>query len=88
MAWEIELAESAVKQLSGLDKAIQRRITKYLSERLAMADDPRVLGRALRGELSEYWRYRIGDYRLVCEIQDDVLTVLVVRVAHRSKVYH
>ena len=88
MVWEIELAESAVKQLSGLDKAIQRRITKYLSERLAVADDPRVLGRALRGELSEYWRYRVGDYRLVCEIQDDVLTVLVVRVAHRSKVYH
>ncbi len=88
MAWEIELAESAVKQLSGLDKAIQRRITKYLSERLAVADDPRVLGRALRGELSEYWRYRVGDYRLVCEIQDEVLTVLVVRVAHRSKVYH
>ena len=88
MAWEIEFAESAVKQLSGLDKAIQRRITKYLSERLAVADDPRVLGRALRGELSEYWRYRVGDYRLVCEIQDEVLTVLVVRVAHRSKVYH
>ena len=88
MAWEIELAESAVKQLSGLDKAIQRRITKYLSERLAVADDPRVLGRALLGELSEYWRYRVGDYRLVCEIQDEVLTVLVVRVAHRSKVYH
>ena len=88
MAWEIELDESAVKQLSGLDKAIQRRITKYLSERLAVADDPRVLGRALRGELSEYWRYRVGDYGLVCEIQDEVLTVLVVRVAHRSKVYH
>ena len=88
MAWEIELAESAVKQLSGLDKAIQRRITKYLSERLAVADDPRVLGRALRGELSEYWRYRVGDYRLVCEIQDEVLTVLVVRIAHRNKIYH
>ncbi len=88
MAWEIELAETAVKQLAGLDKAIQRRITKYLSERLAVADDPRVLGRALRGELSEYWRYRVGDYRLVCEVQDDVLTVLVVRIAHRSKVYH
>jgi mRNA interferase RelE/StbE len=55
---------------------------------LAVADDPRTLGRALRGELSEYWRYRVGDYRLVCEIQDDVLTVLVVRIAHRSKVYH
>jgi mRNA interferase RelE/StbE len=55
---------------------------------LAVADDPRMLGRALRGELSEYWRYRVGDYRLVCEIQDDVLTVLVVRIAHRSKVYH
>ena len=88
MAWEIELAETAVKQLTGLDKAIQRRITKYLSERLAVADDPRVLGRALRGELSEYWRYRVGDYRLVCEVQDDVLKVLVVRIAHRSKVYH
>ena len=88
MTWEIELAETAVKQLAGLDKAIQRRITKYLSERLAVADDPRVLGRALRGELSEYWRYRVGDYRLVCEVQDDVLTVLVVRIAHRSKVYH
>lgn len=55
---------------------------------LAVADDPRTLGWALRGELSEYWRYRVGDYRLVCEIQDDVLTVLVVRIAHRSKVYH
>lgn len=54
MAWDIELAETAVKQLSGLDKAIQRRITKYLAERLAMADDPRILGRALRGELSVY----------------------------------
>ena len=87
MAWEIELAEAAVKQLAGLDRAIQRRITRYLSERLAEAEDPRVLGRSLRGELAEYWRYRVGDYRLVCEIQDDVLKVLVVRIAHRREVY-
>lgn len=87
MAWEIELAETAVKQLDDLDRAIQQRITRYLSERLAQAEDPRVLGKALRGQLAEYWRYRVGDYRLVCEIQDEVLTVLVVRIAHRREVY-
>ncbi len=87
MTWAIELAESAIEQLSDLDRAIQRRITRYLSERLAVAEDPRLLGRALRGQLGEYWRYRVGDYRLICEVQDDVLKVLVVRIAHRREVY-
>lgn len=77
MAWRIELSETANKQLAKLDKTEARRITKFLRERLVASDNPRIVGKALSGPLGGLWRYRVGDYRLICEIQDGVLCVLV-----------
>ena len=86
--WTIEFAESAARQLRKLDPAIARRITAYLRERVASADDPRSLGAALKGdELGQFWRYRVGDYRLIAEIHDQEIRILVVRLGHRREVY-
>ncbi len=87
MAWRIELTESARRQLEKGDRAVARQIMKFLRERLAVDADPRRFGRALRGEMSGPWRYRVADHRVICDIQDRNVTVLVVRVGHRSTVY-
>ena len=87
MAWRIELTDSARKTLKKIDPQVARRISTYLRERIATADKPRDLAKSLQGELRQYWRFRVGDYRLVCDIQDDVLRVLVIRIAHRKHVY-
>jgi len=87
LAWRIELTDSAKKQLAKLDKATAKRITAFLRERLASLDDPRSLGKALTGPLGTYWRYRVGDFRIICDIQDDTLRVLVVRIGNRREVY-
>ena len=86
--WTIEFAESAARQLRKLDPAIARRITAYLRERVASADDPRSLGAALKGdELGQFWKYRVGDYRLIAEIHDQEIRILVLRLGHRREVY-
>jgi len=87
LVWRIELTETASKQLAKLDKVDARRITKFLRERLAATDNPRNTGKALSGPLGGLWRYRVGDYRLICEIQDGVLCVLVVKIGNRREVY-
>jgi len=87
LAWRIELTATAAKQLSRLGAVEARRITRFLRDRLAGADDPRRLGRALTGPLGGLWRYRVGDYRVICEIRDDRLVVLVLRIAHRRDAY-
>lgn len=88
MAWRIELTESAAKQLAKLDKGEAKRITSFLRQRLAVLDDPRAMGKALTGPaLGTYWRYRIGDYRIICDIQDGMLRVLVVEIGNRRDVY-
>jgi mRNA interferase RelE/StbE len=87
LAWRIELTETANKQLAKLDKVEARRITKFLRERLAATDNPRNTGKALSGPLGGLWRYRVGDYRLICEIQDGVLCVLVLKIGNRREVY-
>ena len=66
---------------------MQARIVRTLEERIAASDDPRILGAPLAGEHAGYWRWRIGDYRVIARIEDEQVTVLVVRVAHRRKVY-
>jgi mRNA interferase RelE/StbE len=83
----IRLSETAKKQLQKLDKPIQRRITAYLNERLAATPTPKNLATRLTGTLNELWRFRVGDYRLICNIQDDTITILVLRIAHRKEVY-
>ena len=87
MAWTINYTDTAKKQLRKLDKATARRIVNYLDSRVATQANPRTIGKALRGKLGEFWRFRIGDFRMICKIEDEVLTVLVVRIGHRKKIY-
>jgi len=87
MAWNLELSPTAQKQLARLDRAIARRISKFLYQRLARLDDPRKIGERLQGTLNEFWRYRVGDYRLICSLEDDRLVVLVLRIGHRREIY-
>lgn len=88
MAWRIELDAAAVKELAKLDKPIAQRITSFLRERLAVLDDPRSIGEALKGaRLGHLWKYRVGDYRLIAAIEDSALTILVVRIGNRRNVY-
>jgi mRNA interferase RelE/StbE len=87
LAWTIEYAETAKKQLRKLDKLAARRILDFMDERIAPSDDPRTFGKALKGSLGDLWRYRVGDYRVLCDIQDGVLTVLVLQIGNRREVY-
>jgi mRNA interferase RelE/StbE len=88
LAWTIRLADTARKQLAKLDPQVARRIMTFLSSKIAMADDPRSLGHALKGEaLGEYWRYRVGDYRILCDIRDAELVILALTIGHRREVY-
>jgi mRNA interferase RelE/StbE len=87
MAWSVSLSPTAQGQLDGLDKPIARRILKFLHERVEKLDDPRQIGEPLQGPLRQLWRYRVGDYRLVCTLEHDHFIVLVLRIGHRRDVY-
>lgn len=88
MAWTIELSALARKNLAKLDPTVSRRILRFLHQRLAPLDDPRALGEALHGSrLGEFWKYRVGDYRLIASIEDEAVCILVLQVGHRREVY-
>ena len=88
MAWTIDYAETAARQLRKLDKSVARRILDFMDERVAASVDPRSIGSALTGPTrGAYWRYRVGDYRIICDIQDGALRVLVIEVGNRREVY-
>jgi mRNA interferase RelE/StbE len=87
VAWTIEYATSVQKPVAKLDPQTRKRIRSFLEEKIASLDDPRSQGKALTGPLSGLWRYRVGDYRVVCDIIDRRLVVLVVKIDHRSSVY-
>ena len=88
MAWKIELSAQVGRELSKLDPQQSKRILKFLHERVAPLDNPRSIGQALQGsKLGEFWKYRVGDYRLICKIEDDRLVVLVLRIGHRREIY-
>ena len=88
MAWKVELDEAAEHELDKLDPQVARRILSFLFERVAKLDDPRSIGEALKGsKLGAFWKYRVGDYRIVASIEDGALRVLVVRVGNRREVY-
>lgn len=85
MAWKIEFTPGAEKDLAKLDRTEAGRIVRFLRERVA--PDPMASGKPLKGQLREFWRYRIGDYRVLARIRNDRLLVLVVRIGHRKNVY-
>jgi mRNA interferase RelE/StbE len=88
MAWRIRLERGAERDLERLPRKHAQQIVRYLHERLAPRDDPRSLGAALQGAtLGEFWRYRVGDYRVIASIRDDIVTIVVVRVGNRRDVY-
>ena len=88
MVWTVEFHADAAKDLRRLDRAIAQRLLKFLDQRVRQSEDPRAIGEALRGErLGAYWKYRVGDYRLICRIEDQQVVVTVVRIGHRGDVY-
>lgn len=88
MAWKLEFSTLAQKNLDQLDPPVARRILAFLHERVAPMEDPRSLGEALKGSrLGEFWKYRVGDYRIISSIEDDALRILVVRIGNRRAVY-
>lgn len=85
--YQVKFSESAVKELKKLDKTTARIIKNWILKNLVDAPDPRIYGKALTGNLKGIWRYRVGDYRLFAEIEDNILTVFIFEVIHRSKAY-
>ena len=88
MAWAISYTETATKLLSKLDRPAARRILDFMDARIAPQADPRSIGGALTGPaLGAFWRYRVGDFRIICDIEDEALRVLVIEIGHRSEIY-
>jgi mRNA interferase RelE/StbE len=86
LVWTIKFDRKAAKEFKELDKPVQKQMDKFLLK-LKKSKNPRNFGEVLTGNLKSFWRYRIGDHRLICKIEDEILTVLVVRVRHRREVY-
>ena len=87
MAWTIDYADTAKGQLRKLDKQTAQRILDFMDARIAGLENPRSTGKALVGPMGGLWRYRVGDCRVICDIQDGLLRVLVVQVGNRREVY-
>ena len=87
MAWKVSFLGKARKQIESLDRTAQKRILRFLCERLLVSPDSRLLGKMLAGELEGLIRYRVGDYRLICRLEDQTLTILVIEVGHRREIY-
>ena len=88
MAWRIEYDTGAEKDLSKLDRQIAQRIIRFLGERIANLEDPRSIGEALKGsKLGDFWKYRVGDFRIVAEIQDKALRIFVITIGDRKQIY-
>lgn len=85
--WKVKYLKSVQKDLKKIDVKDKRRIKDYLDNKILMTDDPRKFGKALKGKYLNLWRYRVGDYRIICEIKNNELIVLVIRVSHRKDVY-
>jgi mRNA interferase RelE/StbE len=85
--WQIKFDTKAAKAAKKLGRVVHARVLDFLETRVATSHNPRDLGQALNGTLAGYWRYRVGDYRIICDIQDETITILVIEIGHRSMVY-
>lgn len=86
MTWEIKYLKSIRKDFGKIDHKSALKIKKFLEETIANSEDPRIFGKALKGKY-QLWRYRVGNYRIICEIKNNEVTILVLRIAHRKDVY-
>ena len=82
---KLEFSEAAKKTFSKLDKSVQRRIKNYLDD-IVQLENPRSRGKALVGNLVNLWRYRVGDYRIICDIQDEKILITILRIGHRKDI--
>ena len=88
MVWKVEFDPAAERELDKLDPQVARRILTFLHSRLAVLDDPRSIGEALKGsKLGDFWKYRVGDYRIISTIEDNALRILIVKIGNRRLVY-
>jgi mRNA interferase RelE/StbE len=88
LTWLIDIDEEALKTLSKMDKQVARRIIGFLRTRVAVLEDPRSIGEALKGaKLGAFWKYRVGEHRIICAIEDGEVRILVVRIGHRREIY-
>jgi mRNA interferase RelE/StbE len=87
LAWRVEITRTAQRQIGKLDRQVQTTLIRYLREQVEQSDDPRQQGKALRGEKKGLWRYRVGDYRIICHLRDESKTVVVLTLGHRKEVY-
>jgi len=87
VSWTINFSEVALKQLKKLDKSMAKRIIDYLDKRISTAKNPKQQGKALAYNKAGLWRYRVGDYRIICQINDETITILVLQIGHRKEIY-
>lgn len=87
LVYKVEYSQEAIRQIKKLDKQISKRILTWLDQRIVNCENPRLWGEALVGEFSGLWKYRIGTFRLICEIKDERLIVIVVELGHRKEIY-
>ena len=87
MKWTIEFTPDSAREFKKLDRYTQKMIRGWMVKHLLDADDPRATGKPLKANLSGYWRYRIGDYRMICDIKDERIVIVVVKIGHRREVY-
>lgn len=85
--WQVHFSEQAKNHLKKLEKSIQKRIISYLEEHILNHNNPRLFGSPLKGKLDSYWRYRVGDYHLLCILEDQILTVHAMQIGHRREIY-
>ena len=87
MNWDYSFTEAAFREFKKLDPSTQKSILKFFDGRITSAEDPRRSGKALQAGMTGYWRYRVGDYRVICQIKDEEVLVLILKVGHRREVY-
>jgi mRNA interferase RelE/StbE len=88
LVWAIEFDEAAKKELAKLDRQVAKRLLDFLKQRVISLKDPRSVGQALKGsKLGEFWKYRVGDFRIIANIEDQKMIILVLRVGNRREIY-
>jgi mRNA interferase RelE/StbE len=87
VTWNLNIDRDALKELGKLDKTVQERVLRFLKTRLIKRENPRDLGQALSGELGGYWKYRVGNYRIITKIEDQTITIYVIAIGHHSGIY-